>query len=191
VIGGLSHGPLRASGGALLTLLRPARFASLLALSLSLLLFLFRAAGFSLPALALAPLMVALAGIVVLDLAARTIPNVVTLPMLVYALSLAWLEQGTITPGQAALGMVVGGSVPLILATIGRGAIGGGDVKLMAGLGAALGWKGALYVFALSHVGGALVILGLSLVRRRGPRERFPIGALIALVGALWIAAWR
>ncbi len=180
-----------AAAGALLTLLRPARLASFLALSFSLLLLLFRAAGFSLPALALAPLMVALAGIIVLDLAARIIPNLITLPMLVYIFLLAVLKQATTTPGQAVLGMVVGGGVPLIMATISRGAVGGGDVKLMAGLGAALGWKGALYVFALSHVAGALAILGLSLVRRSVPRERFPIGALIALVGALWIAAWR
>ena len=76
----------------------------------------------------------------------------------------------------------------MIIATMGRGAVGGGDVKLMAALGAVLGWKGALYVFALSHVAGALVLLALSLIHRRFPRGRFPIGAFIAFAGAILIA---
>jgi leader peptidase (prepilin peptidase)/N-methyltransferase len=95
------------------------------------------------------------------------------------------------TPVQAVLGIVIGAGLTLIIATISRGGVGGGDVKLMAVLGAALGWKGALYVFALSHVAGALLLLALSLVHRRFPRARFPIGALIALVGAIFVAAGR
>jgi len=140
--------------------------------------------------LALTPLIVALAAIVVLDLAAQIIPDVITLPMLVYAFLLA-ATNTTTTPVQAVLGIVIGGGLPLILATVSRGAIGGGDVKLMALLGAVLGWMGALYVFALSHVAGALFLLGVSLVRRRFPRARFPIGAFIALVGAIFVAVGR
>lgn len=138
----------------------------------------------------LTPLIFALAAIVILDLAARIIPDLITLPMLVYAFLLAALNQTT-TPFQSILGIVIGGGVPLILATISRGAVGGGDVKLLAALGAALGWRGALYVFVLSHAAGALIILGLYLFRGRFPRDRFPIGTLIALVGAIFIAAGR
>jgi Flp pilus assembly protein protease CpaA len=140
--------------------------------------------------LALTPLIFALAAIVVLDLAARIIPDLITLPMLVYACLLAAMNMTT-TPARAVLGIVIGGGLPLIIAMISRGAVGGGDVKLMAVLGAALGWKGALYVFALSHVTAALLLLGLSLIRRRFPRARFPIGAFIALVGAIFVAAGR
>jgi hypothetical protein len=50
----------------------------------------------------------------------------------------------------------------------------------MAALGAALGWQNALYVFALSHVAGALVVLGLTFISlaRPRPRNRVPISAL-------------
>jgi len=144
--------------------------------------------AFSWRTLALTPLIVALAAIVVLDLAARIIPDRVTLPMLLYALLLA-ATSATIPPLQALLGAAIGGGLPLIIAMIGRGAVGGGDVKLMGALGAVLGWKGALYVFALAHVAGALVLLSLSLIHRRFPRGRFPIGAFIAFAGALLIAA--
>jgi leader peptidase (prepilin peptidase)/N-methyltransferase len=127
---------------------------------------------------------------VVLDLAARIIPDLITLPMLGYAVVLAALNQ-TMTPAQSVLGIVVGGGVPLLIATMGRGAVGGGDVKLMAALGAALGWQRAMYVFALSHVAGALVVLGLTLVSLKLPRGRFPIGTFIALVGAIFVAVGR
>ena len=179
---------VRTSPRAVLALLSPARLTGVFGLSFSLLLLLVRAYGFSWSTLALAPLIFALATIVVLDLVARIIPDLITLPMLVYAFFLAAMNVTT-TPVQAVLGILIGGGLPLILATISRGAVGGGDVKLMAVFGAVLGWKGALCVFALSHVVGALLILGLSLIRRRFPRARFPIGAFIALVGAIFVAA--
>jgi len=174
----------------LLKLLSPGRVGAVVVLSLTLLLLLaWSRAGLG-ATLALAPLMVALAAIVVLDLAARIIPNVITLPMLAYALLLA-ATHTTLPLLHAVLGVVIGAGLPLIGAIIRRGAIGGGDVKLMAALGAALGWKSALYVFALAHVAGALVLLALLLIHRKFPRGPFPIGAFIALVGAIFILAAR
>jgi leader peptidase (prepilin peptidase) / N-methyltransferase len=181
---------IRTSARDILKLLSPARLAGIFVLSFIVLLLLVRARALSWPTFALTPLIIALAAIIVLDLAARIIPDLVTLPMLVYALLLA-ATNVTIPLLQAVLGAVVGGGFPLIMAMISRGAVGGGDVKLMAVLGAVLGWKGALYVFALSHIAGALVLLVRFVIHRRFPRGRFPIGALIAMVGALLIAAGR
>ena len=171
-----------------LNLLSPGHVRALLVLSLALLLLLAWSRAGLWPTLVLTPLIVALAAIVVLDLAARIIPNVITLPMLAYALLLAATHM-TLPLLHAVLGAVIGAGLPLIGAIIRRGAIGGGDVKLMAALGAVLGWKSALYVFALSHVAGALVLLALLLIHRKLPRGRFPIGAFIALVGAIFIVA--
>ena len=173
---------------AVLKLLSPGQVGALVVLSLVLFLLLAWSRTGLWPTLALAPLIVALAAIVVLDLAARIIPNVITFPMLAYALLLA-AAHVTVPLRQAVLGALIGAGLPLIGAIIRRGAIGGGDVKLMAVLGAALGWKGALYVFALSHVAGALVLLALVLIQHKFPRGRFPIGAFIALVGAIFIVA--
>ena len=75
----------------------------------------------------------------------------------------------------------------LLVAVISRGAIGGGDIKLMAMLGAALGWKGALVVLAFSHVAGAIVALGFLIARRAGKRDSLPMGALISLLGAVML----
>jgi prepilin signal peptidase PulO-like enzyme (type II secretory pathway) len=133
----------------------------------------------------LLPLLGALAVDVVLDLRIRVIPDIITLPGLAYALGLAALTARNPTVVESALGALVGGGVVLLVAIVSRGGMGGGDIKLMAMLGAALGWRGALAALALSQVVGAVILLGLLVMRRRRPTRHLPVGALIALFGAV------
>lgn len=121
----------------------------------------------------------------VLDLRIRIIPDVITLPGLAYALGLAAVAVRSPTVIEAGLGALVGGGVVLLVAIVSRGGMGGGDVKLMAMLGAALGWRGALTALALSQVMGAMIVLGVLVVRRRRPGRHLPVGALIAFFGAI------
>ena len=121
-----------------------------------------------------------------LDLQSRIIPDAITLPGIGYALLLAVVLGGAAGLVEAGLGALAAGGVVLLLVILTRGGIGGGDMKLMAMLGAALGWKGAFMAFALSQVAGGIVALMLLIVRRR-PSRPLPVGALIALVGALML----
>lgn len=130
------------------------------------------------------PLLIALALIVVLDLQSRIIPDGITLPGIGYALLLAAVFRGVADFVEAGLGALAAGGMVLLLAIVSRGGIGGGDIKLMAMLGAALGWKGAFIAFALSQIVAGLVVL-ISVIVRRRPRQPMPVGALIALFGAL------
>jgi prepilin signal peptidase PulO-like enzyme (type II secretory pathway) len=134
----------------------------------------------------LVPLFIALAVIIVLDFRTKVIPDIVTLPGIVYSLAVASFVQSP-SVGQALLGVVVGGGIVFLIAVISRGAVGGGDIKLMAMLGAALGWKGAVTVLALSQVAAALVALGLLIARRAGRRDVLPVGAIISLLGAVML----
>jgi Flp pilus assembly protein protease CpaA len=133
----------------------------------------------------LLPLLGALALVVVLDLRIRIIPDIITLPGLAYALGLAAVAVRSPTVIEAGLGALVGGGVVLLFAIVSRGGMGGGDIKLMAMLGAALGWRGALTALALSQVVGAVIGLGILVVRRRRPARHLPVGALIAFFGAI------
>ncbi len=132
----------------------------------------------------LLPLLAALALVVVTDLRMRLIPDVITLPALIYALVLAVVSGRNPTLLEAAIGALVGGGLVLLVAIVSRGGMGGGDVKLTAMLGAALGWRGALVALALSQLAGAVIVLGLLVVRRQRPARHLPIGALIALFGS-------
>lgn len=134
--------------------------------------------------LALLPLLGALAVVAVVDLTTKTIPDVVTLPSMVYALVLAAVSGGKAGLVGAGLGILVGGGLLLLLALVTRGGIGGGDIKLVALVGSALGWKPALIAFALSQLGGGVVLLCLLITGRAERRKTLPIGSLIALIGA-------
>jgi Flp pilus assembly protein protease CpaA len=134
--------------------------------------------------LALLPLLAALAVVVVVDLITKRIPDVVTLPSMAYALVLAAAFGGKAALVEAGLGILVAGGLLLLLAVVTRGGIGGGDIKLVALLGSALGWKPALMAFALSQLGGGVLLLYLLITGRAERRKTLPIGALIALIGA-------
>ena len=96
-----------------LKLLSQGQVGAVLVLSLALLLPLAWSRAGLWPTLVLTPLIVALAAIVVLDLAARIIPNVITLPMLAYALLLA-ATHVTLPLLHAVLGAVIGAGVTLV-----------------------------------------------------------------------------
>ena len=73
------------------------------------------------------------------------------------------------------------------LIIIPREAMGLGDVKLMAAIGAFLGWQAALFaVFASSLVGG-VVGLALILMKKTDWQSRIPYGPYIVLGALTWI----
>lgn len=68
-----------------------------------------------------------------------------------------------------------------------REAMGLGDVKFMAGIGAFLGWQGALFSLLASSFVGAIVGVLLILLRKREWSSRMPYGPYIALAAVIWI----
>jgi prepilin signal peptidase PulO-like enzyme (type II secretory pathway) len=132
------------------------------------------------------PLLIVLSVIVVMDLRTKVIPDLLTLPGLVYALLAASLLGSPSLPA-ASFGAFAGGGIVFLAAVITRGAIGGGDIKLAALLGAALGGKGVLAVLALSQIIGAALALVLLLTCTARWRESLPIGAVISLIGGIML----
>ena len=68
-----------------------------------------------------------------------------------------------------------------------REAMGLGDVKFMAAIGAFLGWPGVLFSLALSAVIGSFVGVALIIANRRSWSSRMPYGPYIALAAVIWI----
>lgn len=122
------------------------------------------------------------------DLSHQVIPDVITLPGLVIGI----LSAAVILPLgilNSLAGVVVGGGLLWVLAWLspylfGKEGMGGGDIKLMAMVGAFLGWKPVLLAIMVGSLIGSIV--GLSLIALRVMRrdEYLPFGPFLA-VGSL------
>lgn len=143
-------------------------------------------------------LMVVLAAI---DAEHFLLPDRLTLPGIAVGLALQpWLPGGDWRG--ALLGAALGGGVLLAV----RGAwflvrreegMGLGDVKMLAMIGAFLGWQGAAVALFAAAVTGAAVGLTLIALRRGGARTQLPFGVFLALGGLValfwgrpWVAAY-
>lgn len=100
---------------------------------------------------------------VVTDVRSRRIPNWLTGAIAAAGFGLAF-GGGVVTPGRAALGLLVG----LLLMMPGHviGATGAGDVKLMAAIGAVVGPDVAVRSFLYSAVAGG--VFAIAVAARRG-----------------------
>jgi leader peptidase (prepilin peptidase)/N-methyltransferase len=68
-----------------------------------------------------------------------------------------------------------------------REAMGLGDVKFMAAIGAFIGWQGVVFSLAVSSFIGAAAGVGLILLRKRAWSSRMPYGPYIALAAVIWV----
>ena len=68
-----------------------------------------------------------------------------------------------------------------------REAMGFGDVKFMAAIGAFLGWPAVLFSLIASSLLGSLVGVSLIVLGRREWSSRLPYGPYIAAAAVIWI----
>ena len=118
------------------------------------------------------------------DLDTQRLPNVITLPGIVVGLAFSvWAPPGIIASLiGAALGAFILWAVRWLWRRLrGVDAMGLGDVKMLAMIGAFLGWRQVWVVLFLGSLAGALVGVALSLGRGRSLQTRLPFGTFLAL----------
>jgi leader peptidase (prepilin peptidase)/N-methyltransferase len=127
----------------------------------------------------------ALIVITFIDIDHQIIPDVISLPGIVLGVVCSALGDG-VPLLDSALGVLLGGGLLYLVAFgyhawTGREGMGGGDIKLLAMIGAFLGWRGVLVTLLLGSFTGALV--GIVLIVARGGDSRLPIpfGPFLAL----------
>lgn len=76
---------------------------------------------------------------------------------------------------------VFAASVPLLLVALLTGGFGGGDIKLMAALGLALGWKLTLLTLFGGIVLGGIYAICLLVSKRAGAKDAFAFGPFLCL----------
>ena len=72
-----------------------------------------------------------------------------------------------------------------------REAMGLGDVKFMAAIGAFLGWQAVIFSLMLSSMIGSVVGLTLIALRKQAWSSRLPYGPYIAVAAAIWVFGGR
>jgi len=128
-----------------------------------------------------------------IDLEHHLLPDVLTLPGIAVGLA-GSLVGGLVPLFDAATGAAVGAAVPYAVIVIyrwlrGAEGMGLGDVKLLAMIGAFLGWRGVLLTLGLAATAGAL--LGLTLIALgRGRRDtELPFGTFLAFAAMIVLFA--
>jgi leader peptidase (prepilin peptidase)/N-methyltransferase len=123
----------------------------------------------------------------VIDLQHRILPNAITIPGAVigFVLSL-FLPPGWVS---SLIGLLVGGGVLFVIGEAyyrlrGIDGLGMGDVKMLAMIGAFLGWRLTLVTLIFASFTGALAGAGILLTGRGGMKAALPFGTFLA-VGAV------
>ncbi len=129
-----------------------------------------------------------------IDLDHQIIPNVLSLPGIVvgfacalFALPLTWQD--------SAFGTMLGAGLLWSVATgyrllMGAEGMGMGDVKLLAMIGAFLGWQAVLPVVFLGSIAGTLIGVPLMLIKGEGGKLAIPFGPFLSLGAFFYVFFW-
>jgi leader peptidase (prepilin peptidase)/N-methyltransferase len=134
----------------------------------------------------------ALIVVTVIDLHHQIIPDVISLPGIGVGL-LASLVIPQITFFNSLIGILLGGGSLFLVATVyqwlfKREGMGGGDVKLLAMIGAFLGWKAVILTILLSSLIGSITGILIMVMKGKDFKYAIPFGPFLSL-GAV-ISMW-
>jgi leader peptidase (prepilin peptidase)/N-methyltransferase len=122
------------------------------------------------------------------DLETQRLPNVITLPGIVVGL----VFNVFVPPGlvDAAMGAAIGAAVLGLIRwgwkrATGVEGMGLGDVKMIAMIGAFLGWRQVWVVLFLSSLVGAVIGIALTIVGGKTMQSRLPFGTFLALAALI------
>lgn len=124
-----------------------------------------------------------------IDVDKMLLPDELTLPLLWLGL-LASLSGVFVSPTDAIVGAAAGylslWSVYWLFKLVtGKEGMGYGDFKLLAALGAFVGWQGLPIIILLSSLVGAVVGIALIIVKRNQSSQAIPFGPYLAVAGWL------
>jgi leader peptidase (prepilin peptidase)/N-methyltransferase len=135
----------------------------------------------------------ALVAITFIDLDHQIIPDVISLPGIVVgflcSFAVPWISWT-----DSLLGILAGGG-SLYLVAVGyelltrKEGMGGGDIKLLAMIGAFLGWKAVLPIVFISSLMGSLVGVPVMLITKADSKLAIPFGPFLA-AAALFYLFW-
>lgn len=133
----------------------------------------------------------ALVVITFIDIEHQIIPDEISLSGIVVGFVLSFFLKGH-TWLNSLLGILLGGGSLLLVAYIyqrltGKDGMGGGDIKLLAMMGAFLGWKSIPFIIFASSLVGSLVGITIMLLKKKDSKLAIPFGPYLAFAAVLYI----
>lgn len=133
----------------------------------------------------------ALVVITFIDIEHQIIPDEISLSGIVAGFVLSFFLQGH---GwlNSLLGILLGGGSLLLVAYVyqrltGKEGMGGGDIKLLAMMGAFLGWKSVPFIIFTSSLAGSLIGVSIMLFQKKDSKLAIPFGPYLAFGAVLYI----
>lgn len=132
----------------------------------------------------------ALLVIIVIDIHHQIIPDVISLPGIILGFLFSFVSP-TVTWQSSLIGLIGGGGVLYAVAFLyfllrKVDGMGGGDIKLLAMIGAWLGWQSLPFVIFASSLSGSIVGLIAMLYQKKGGRTRIPFGPFLSVSALIY-----
>jgi leader peptidase (prepilin peptidase) / N-methyltransferase len=126
-----------------------------------------------------------------IDIDHRIIPDLISLPGIILFF-IASLTIPTISIRDSVIGILAGGGILFIIAELylritGKEGMGGGDVKLLAMIGALIGWKGVLFTIFASSLIGTIIGIILMLVQGKNLKLAVPFGPFLSIGAVVYV----
>jgi leader peptidase (prepilin peptidase) / N-methyltransferase len=133
----------------------------------------------------------ALVVITFIDIEHQIIPDEISLSGIVIGFLFSFL-----IPGHdwlnSLIGIILGGGSLLLVAfgyqkLTGKDGMGGGDIKLLAMMGAFLGWKAVPFIIFFSSLIGSVLGVSIMLIQKKDSKLAIPFGPYLALAAVFYI----
>ncbi len=133
----------------------------------------------------------ALLAIIFIDIHLQIIPDKISLPSILVGFASSFFNP-LISWQEAGLGILLGGGILYAVAAgyallTGRDGMGGGDIKLLAMIGAFLGYQCLLFVVFFSSLTGSIVGIAAMFNQHKGGQTRIPFGPFLSLGAMAWL----
>ena len=133
----------------------------------------------------------ALLVVIVIDIYHKIIPDSISLPGIVIGFACSFVNP-VITWQNSGIGLLIGGGALYAVAAgyylfTRREGMGGGDIKLLAMIGAFLGWQSLPFVVFGSSVLGAIVGIGAMAKQKKGGKTMIPYGPFLSIAALVYM----
>lgn len=141
--------------------------------------------GLTLESLVFFAFIASLIVVIFIDIDYQIIPDVISLTGIpLFFLASVFIVSTTVT--ESLLGILAGGGSLLAVAVIyrmltGKEGMGGGDIKLLAMIGALCGWKGVLFTIFVSSFAGTIVGIAIMVLKEKNMKLALPFGPFLSL----------